>query len=232
MNIKKTNDFLRIFLSHPQDQSMTECELFTFNEAVEIPNLRWSDYRIVNRLSVNTPFLKDIFNEIDALAKDEEIVYFYIKKVNKGQGIDDNLGLSNIALDDDENNENEEKKIMDDDDCNDDINMSNNMDRESTKSSISIGVTSDTLQFEGIIPMTDEICKAFEFKETKKYQYRLSLLRPALRAVAKSDVVRLCFNEQGTLQIQHVFNDMEGHGWVDFTILPQDNDFVDNDDDE
>lgn len=222
---KKSNDFLHIFLSHPQEQSVTQCELFTFNEAVEIPNLRWSDYRIINRLSANTPFLKDVFNEIDALAKDEEIVYFYVKKGNENEDIENNIGLSNIVLDE----ENEEKKIMDDDiNCMNDINMDNN---KIIKSSISIGVTSDTLQFEGVIPMTDETCKAFEFKETKKYQYRLSLLRPALRAVAKSDIVRICFNEQGTLQIQHVFNDMEGHGWVDFTLLPQDNDFIDDNDD-
>ena len=79
--------------------------------------------------------------------------------------------------------------------------------------------------------MYDEVVSVFEFKESQKYQYRLSLLRPALRAVAKSDMVRLAFNEQGTLQIQHVFKDMDGHGWVEFTVLPQDTDFIDDEDD-
>ena len=51
LEYNKSNDFLRVFLSHLEDKSMTECELYTFNEAVEIPNLRWAEYRIVNRLT-------------------------------------------------------------------------------------------------------------------------------------------------------------------------------------
>ena len=233
LEYKKTNDFLRVFLSHVDDESITECELFTFNDAVEIPNLRWPEHRIINRLTGNAPFFKDIFSEIDALAKDEEIVWFHVEKGKDG------LELENLMLNDGDNDndmdidkENEEKKIIDDD-GNDKENKNNNNNNKNDKnvatSSITIGVTSDALNFQATIPMCFDVCPSHDFGETHRYQYRLSLLRPALRAIAKSDLIRIHFNEQETLQIQHVFKDAEDHGWVEFTLLSHDTDFIDED---
>lgn len=227
---KKTNDFLQIVLSHFEDQSITECQLFTFNELVEIPNLRWRDSQTVNRLTVNTPYFKDTFNEIDALGKDEDIVSIHIIKGNEEQLNDLNYNINNIEFNPneiDEIDENEEKKVMDYEGDKD-----KNINSKMMRSSVEIGIRCDTLQFVGVIPMADDICVQFQFDEPKKYLYRLSLLRPALRAAAKSDRIRLDFNEQGTLRVQHVFNDSEGVAWVEFIILHQDNDFVDSDDDD
>merc|ERR1712154_77666 len=119
--------------------------------------------------------------------------------------------------------EDEEKKIIDDD---------NNKNKKDIISSITIGVTSDTLQFEGTVPMNNyEVCPSFEFNKTAKYQYRLSLLRPALRAIAKSCLIRINFNKQDAIQIHHVFEE-QNNGWVEYVVLPQDTNFVHDDDDD
>merc|ERR1719474_1056363 len=73
--------------------------------------------------------------------------------------------------------------------------------RNKKTSSISIGVQSDTLCFEGTVPMTWDICENWTFEKSAKYQYRLSLLRPAIRAIAKSKIIRIHFNEMNAIQI-------------------------------
>ena len=112
--------------------------------------------------------------------------------------------------------------------------------RNGKKSSITIGVQSDTLSFQGTVPMTWDICENWSFEKSAKYQYRLSLLRPAIRAISKSQIIRIHFNEQSAVQIAHVFpfngvdaeNAPQTHGWIEFIVLPQDTDFIDDDSDD
>ena len=211
----KVNDYLNVLLSNDPQQVVTDCQLITFQNE-QIPDLRFNETPTINRLAARSPFFKNIFSEIDALGKDEEIVWF---KVIKGKE-DDILGLDHMNL----SQENEEKKIIDD-------GNDKNDSKKQEKSSITIGVKSDTLEFEGTIPMNYDICTDYKFNESHIYYYRLSLLRPALRAIAKADLIRIFFNQQETIQIQHVFQDCDDHGWVQFTLLSIDTQFIDDDDD-
>eukprot|EP01084_Bolivina_argentea_P121748 215757_1 len=211
---KKSTDYLRLLISNFKQASVTECQLFTHAELPEdIPDLQWNEHRIINRMTVQSQYFKDIFNEIDALAKDDHIVWFYIKKGNED---DMNLNMMNNLMDDNDENKNENE---------------NENENENIQSSITIGVTSDTLQFQGTVPMSHDLCTSWEFNQNAKYHFRLSLLRPALRAIAKSTIMRINFNEANLIYIQHIFHENQQHGWVEYILLPQSSDFVDDDND-
>lgn len=169
------------------------------------------------------------------MARNEALVWFQIDKVQRDEDEQKEMmmidGVNGSGINQDAANGD-----------NEDANEQNHGDvRRGTRkrSSITIGVTSDTLCFEGTVPMTWDICENWTFEKSAKYQYRLSLLRPAIRAIAKSMIIRIHFNEMNAVQIAHVFdspnsdNNAQSHpGWNEYIILPQDTDFVDDDSDD
>ena len=131
--------------------------------------------------SENDSFLRDIFSEIDALARNEALVWFQIDKVERDEDDQKEMMLMDGVNANGTGQNEANGGNGDTDDQHGDGGQ-----RMRKRSSITIGVTSDTLCFEGTVPMTWDICENWTFEKNAKYQYRLSLLRPALRAIAKS----------------------------------------------
>mmetsp|Transcript_55520 Transcript_55520/g.92305 ORF Transcript_55520/g.92305 Transcript_55520/m.92305 type:complete len:332 (-) Transcript_55520:18-1013(-) len=220
LEYNKANNFLRVFLSDAAEQCITECELLCFDDnALEIPDLRWNEHRIINRITAKSTYFKDIFSEIDALAKDDDIVCFHVQCAHK---LNDLTQLTHITPLQAFSGEQDEKKILDHD-------LHSQLQTDHDR--LTISVTCDMLQFQAVIPLQHEICPHWQLNEdNKQYRYQLGLLRPALRAIVKSDKLRIQFNEQDAIQVHHMFAESEGYGWVDFTVLPQQSDFVNDTD--
>jgi len=67
-----------------------------------------------------------------------------------------------------------------------------------------------------------DVFTEFDCKEESVHRYPLSLIRPCVKALAKSDHTNLRMNQEGMLSMQHVIPASDGHtNWVEFLICAQ-----------
>ena|SRR5690554_5522243 len=71
-------------------------------------------------------------------------------------------------------------------------------------------------------PKDSEVFESFECEVTQANTYRLSLLQPAVKALALSHKTQLRMNQVGILSLQHLIkNEDKNISFVDFFIAPE-----------
>ncbi len=104
------------------------------------------------------------------------------------------------------------------------LSYSNAIGKKKLCDKLTLRITCDTLHFKATIEMNKQVCAFWELKECRKYYFRMAVIRPALRAVTKSKTVSITFNETNTLRIRHAYHANKKNAYVEFFILPHDND--------
>merc|ERR1719295_208540 len=85
LEFNKSNNYLQVFLTNNDQNCITDCQLFTYESSDSAVDLQWSQYRVINQLSAKSEYFRDIFSEIDALARNEALVWFQIDRVEADQ---------------------------------------------------------------------------------------------------------------------------------------------------
>ena len=220
-------------ISDQTNDNITECNLnvYQYDDTMDI-DLGQS----INRCNIKSSYLKDIFNEIDALSKNDDVCSV---KMIKPKHDNSSIDIENIL----NNNDNERKDIIINDmdmdmdidiDNNNNNNNNNNNANNNEPGGLSIGVTTDVTEFSSYIPLAPDIMHEFEIKCNAEHRYRMNLIRPALKAVIKSTQTRINLNNLGILSIQYIIDPENNAGsWTKYIIIPlsADNDTESNDED-
>lgn len=79
LEYRKNEQRLQIFVADNGEGCITECQMDTYEEEGVMNDFNWEASPITNQLQLKQQHLKDIFNEFDALADNNDVVVFQIK---------------------------------------------------------------------------------------------------------------------------------------------------------
>ncbi len=90
---------------------------------------------------------------------------------------------------------------------------------------LSMSVRGDSSSYQVDFPLDkdQDVFTAFECKEAVTHSYKLSLIHPCVRVLAKAEQTNMRINEDGMLSMQHVIpNETGNSNWVEFLICCDD----------
>eukprot|EP01087_Luapelamoeba_hula_P021465 TRINITY_DN7512_c0_g1_i2.p1 TRINITY_DN7512_c0_g1~~TRINITY_DN7512_c0_g1_i2.p1 ORF type:complete len:130 (-),score=24.90 TRINITY_DN7512_c0_g1_i2:201-590(-) len=80
-------------------------------------------------------------------------------------------------------------------------------------------------------PKDSEAFEGFDCTQTQAFNYKMKLLQPTAKALSMSTKTSARMNERGILNFQHLYQGDDGEtSFVDFFILPLEEDAADDDD--